>query len=43
VLKINGFPAGKTELDPKTESLKQIRIEANKSKANEGSRGSQGS
>ena len=34
VLKINGFPAGKTELDPKTESLKQIRIEANKPKAN---------
>ena len=32
VLKINGFPAGKTELDPKTESLKQIRIEATKPK-----------
>jgi S-disulfanyl-L-cysteine oxidoreductase SoxD len=43
VLKINGFPAGKTELDPKTESLKLIRIEATKPKANEGSRGSQGS
>jgi hypothetical protein len=34
VLKINGFPAGKTELDPKTEPLKQIRIEATKPKAN---------
>jgi mono/diheme cytochrome c family protein len=28
VLKANGYPAGKTELDPKTELLKQIRIEA---------------
>ncbi len=30
VLKVNGFPAGKTELDPKIESLRQIRIEATK-------------
>ena len=43
VLKVNGFPAGKTELEPKTEPLKQIRIEAIKPKANEGPRGSQGS
>jgi hypothetical protein len=28
MLKANGFPAGKSELDPKTESLKQIQIEA---------------
>jgi hypothetical protein len=35
MLKANGFPSGKTELDPKTEPLKQIRIEASKSKSNE--------
>ncbi len=34
MLKANGFPAGKTELDPKTEPLKQIRIEATKPKSN---------
>jgi len=32
VLNVNGFPAGKTELDPKTELLKQIRIEATRPK-----------
>jgi len=32
VLSVNGFPAGKTELDPKIETLKQIRIEATKPK-----------
>src|SRR5215475_13341697 len=32
VLRVNGFPAGKTELDPKAEPLKQIRIEATKPK-----------
>jgi len=30
MLKLNGFPAGKTELDRETEALKQIRIEAAK-------------
>src|SRR5215470_18129319 len=35
VLSVNGFPAGKTELEPKTELLKQIRIEATKPKASE--------
>ncbi len=30
MLKINRFPAGKSELAPETEVLKQIRIEANK-------------
>ena len=34
VLTVNSFPAGKTELDPKAELLKQIRIEATKPKAN---------
>src|SRR5262245_57858288 len=34
VLSVNGFPAGKTELESKTELLKQIRIEATKPKAN---------
>jgi mono/diheme cytochrome c family protein len=34
MLKANGFPAGKTELDPKTEPLKQIRIEATKPRSN---------
>ena len=34
VLSVNNFPAGKTELEPKTELLKQIRIEATKPKAN---------
>jgi len=33
VLGVNSFPVGKTELDPKTEVLKQIRIEATKPKA----------
>ena len=35
VLSVNGFPAGKTELEPKIELMKQIRIEATKPKANE--------
>jgi mono/diheme cytochrome c family protein len=34
VLRVNSFPAGKTELESKTELLKQIRIEATKPKAN---------
>lgn len=34
MLSFNSFPAGKTELDPKAELLKQIRIEATKPKAN---------
>lgn len=34
VLTVNSFPAGKTELDPRAEMLKQIRIEATKPKAN---------
>jgi mono/diheme cytochrome c family protein len=33
MLKANGFPAGKTELETKTETLKQIRIEATKPKS----------
>src|SRR5262249_13476637 len=33
VLHVNGFPDGKTELDPKTEPLKQIRIVATNPKA----------
>ncbi len=33
LLNVNSFPAGKTEMDPKTEQLKQIRIEATKPKA----------
>lgn|SRR5262245_43633475 len=33
VLKVNGFPEGKTELDAKLEVLKQIRIEGTKPKA----------
>jgi S-disulfanyl-L-cysteine oxidoreductase SoxD len=37
MLSVNGFPAGKTELEPKTELLKQIRIEATKPKASSGS------
>jgi len=32
MLNVNGFPIGKTELDPKTELLKQIRIEATRPK-----------
>ena len=32
VLSVNGFPAGKTELDSKPEVLKQVRIEATKPK-----------
>jgi hypothetical protein len=35
VLSVNGFPAAKTDLEPKTELLKQIRIEATRRKANE--------
>ena len=35
LLKANGFPAGKTELAQETEVMKQIQIEATKSKANE--------
>ena len=37
LLNANGFPAGKTELDPKTELLKQIRIEGTKPKSKSGS------
>jgi quinoprotein glucose dehydrogenase len=37
LLNVNSFPAGKTELDTKTELLKQIRIEATKPKARTGS------
>ena len=37
VLSFNSFPSGKTELDPKTEQLKQIRIEATKPKGKPGS------
>jgi mono/diheme cytochrome c family protein len=37
VLSVNSFPAGKGELDPKAELLKQVRIEATKPKANSGS------
>jgi len=36
VLSFNSFPAGKTELDPKAELLKQIRIEATKPKSSSG-------
>jgi mono/diheme cytochrome c family protein len=32
ILKINGYPAGRQELEPKTEVLKLIRIEASKPK-----------
>jgi S-disulfanyl-L-cysteine oxidoreductase SoxD len=35
MLKANGFPAGKTELAQETEAMKQVRIEATNSKANE--------
>jgi mono/diheme cytochrome c family protein len=35
LLKANGFPAGKTELAQEAEAMKQVRIEATKSKANE--------
>lgn len=34
LLSFNSFPAGKSELDPKAEVLKEIRIEAAKPKAN---------
>jgi cytochrome c5 len=34
MLSFNSFPAGKAELDPKPELLKEIRIEAAKPKAN---------
>lgn len=37
LLKLNGFPAGKTELARETEAQKQIRIEATKPKARSGS------
>ena len=37
LLNVNSFPAGKAELDPKTEQLKQIRIEATRPKAKSGS------
>jgi S-disulfanyl-L-cysteine oxidoreductase SoxD len=37
VLSVNNFPVGKAELDPKAESLKQIRIEATKPKGGSGS------
>lgn len=33
VLSFNNFPAGKSELDPKPEVLKQVRVEATKPKA----------
>ena len=33
VLSFNNFPAGKSELDPKPEVLKLIRVEATKPKA----------
>ncbi|MEW6208905.1 MAG: c-type cytochrome [Acidobacteriota bacterium] len=33
ILKVGNFPAGKAELDIKTEVMKQIRIEANKPKS----------
>lgn len=36
MLSFNSFPAGKTELDPKAELLKQIRIEATKPKEKSG-------
>lgn len=36
VLSVNNFPVGKSELDPKAESLKQIRIEATKPKSGSG-------
>jgi len=35
VMKANEFPAGKTELAQEIEAMKQVRIEATKSKANE--------
>ena len=38
VLSFNNFPTGKTELDPKAELLKQIRIEATKPKGDSVSR-----
>ena len=37
ILSANGFPAGKTDLDQKTEQLKQIRIESTRPKASAGS------
>ena len=37
VLSVNNFPAGTTELDPKAELLKEVRIEATKPKAKSGS------
>jgi mono/diheme cytochrome c family protein len=38
VLSVDNFPAGKTELDPKPEMLKQIRIDATRPKATSGSK-----
>lgn len=37
MLNVNSFPTGKTELDTKTEMLRQIRIESSKPKSNSGS------
>lgn len=37
MLNVNSFPTGKTELDTKTEMLKQIRIESTKPNSNSGS------
>jgi mono/diheme cytochrome c family protein len=37
ILSVNSFPAGKTEMDQRTEVLKQIKIEATKPKAGSGS------
>jgi mono/diheme cytochrome c family protein len=37
VLSVNSFPAGKTELDPKPELLKQVRIDSTKPNGNSGS------
>ena len=36
VLNVNGFPAGKIELEPKTEVLKLIKIESTKPKVGSG-------
>ena len=37
IIKYNSFPAGKSELDPRLEVLKQIQIEATKPKSKSGS------
>ena len=39
VLSFNNFPAGKTELDPKPEVLKLVRVEATKPKSIQSSKG----